>query len=109
METINFEELVIDDDFVTALDDDGMITIQLSVDSVNKIINEFDKHITNKNNHVATITISEFGETFNIELKLTFEEDGFNLIGTRDDSLYRDFELEYCDNISWYKIKNLCS
>jgi len=96
--------------FVTVLDDDGMITIQMTDDSLIKIINTFDNYIDSKTDHKEKVEVSEFGEIFELELSLRNEGGGFHLTGSRVDTenFYHNFELEYCDIETWYKIKELC-
>jgi hypothetical protein len=103
---IYLEEIKKENGFVTVFDDDGMVTIQMSDVSLLKIIDVFDKFITNGKEHEDVVEVTEFGNTFKLELTLSFEEDGFNLTGRiLNSNFYHDFELEYCDKETWNKIK----
>jgi len=106
---IYLEELKKENGFITVLDDDGMVTIQMSEESVKKIIKSFDDCINEEIEHRDVIEITEFDNTFKLDLSLSFDEDGFNLTGSRVDTtnFYHDFELEYCDIETWNKIKKL--
>jgi hypothetical protein len=103
---IYLEEIKKENNFVTVLDDDGMITIQMSDISLLKIIDIFDKFITTCKNHRDVVEVTEFGNTFKLDLTLSFEKDGFNLTGCiLNSNFYHDFELEYCNKETWDKIK----
>jgi hypothetical protein len=106
---IYLEELKNDNGFITVFDDDGMVTIQMSIESVNKIIDVFDEYIMNGEEHKEFIEVTEFGNTFKLDLSLKSNDDGFNLTGSiLNSNFYHDFELEYCDIETWDKIKELC-
>ncbi len=62
---IYLEEIKKENGFVTVFDDDGMVTIQMSDVSLLKIINVFDKFITNGKDHEDVVEVTEFGNTFN--------------------------------------------
>jgi hypothetical protein len=104
---IFLEEIKKVNDFITVFDDDGLATIQMSEKSVKTIIDIFDNYINKNENHKEIIKVTEFNETFELSLTLTMEEDVFNLTGTVNDNNYNDFELEFCDIITWNKIKKL--
>jgi hypothetical protein len=107
---IYLEEIKKENEFVTVFDDDGMVTIQMSEVSLSKIIDVFDKFITDGKNHKDLVEVTEFGNTFKLDLSLSFEEDGFNLTGCiLNSNFYHDFELEYCDIETWNKIKGVVS
>ena len=106
---IYLEELKNDNGFITVFDDDGMVTIQMSIESVNKIIDVFDEYIMNGEEHKEFIEVTEFCNTFKLDLSLKSNDDGFNLTGSiLNSNFYNDFELEYCDIETWDKIKELC-
>jgi hypothetical protein len=105
---IYLEQFKKENGFVEVFDDDGMITIQMSENSLLKIINVFDKFILNGQNHKDVIEVTEFKNTFKLDLSLSFDNDEFNLTGNiLNDNFYHDFELECCDIETWDKIKNL--
>jgi len=108
---ITLEELKNENGFITVFDDDGLVTIQMSIESVTKIIKVFDDYVLNRKEHNEIVKVSEFGNSFDLELSLQNDDEGkeFTLTGTESDSLYHDFELEYCDIKTWKKIKNLCN
>ena len=104
-----FEEFKKENNFIEIYDDDGLITIQMSVDSVKKIIDEFDSDIKNKIDSTASIEVNEFDKIFNLEINLNNEKsDGFSLTASIENgNFYNNFELEYCTVEDWIKIKNL--
>jgi hypothetical protein len=59
--------------------------------------------------HDEIIEVTEFDETFKLDLSLKNEGDGFTLNGSiLDNNFYDDFDLEDCDKKTWGKIKKLC-
>ena len=107
MKTI-FEEFKKDNDFIEIYDDDGMIVIQMSSNSVKKIINEFDSNIKNKINHNSIVDVVEFDESFKLDLSLTVGDNDFKLTGSKlNSNFYRNFELECCTYEDWENIKDL--
>jgi hypothetical protein len=105
---IYLEEIKKEKNFVSIFDDDGMVTIQMSNPSLLKIIDVFDKFILNGENHKEVIEVTEFKNTFKLDLNLTFKEDGFKLIDCiLNSNFYNDFELEYCNMETWNKIKDV--
>lgn len=106
---IYLEEFKKENGFITVFDDDAMVTIQMSVESVNKIINVFDDYIMNGQEHKEVIVVTEFGNTIKLDLSLKNYDESFKLTGSiLDNNYYHDFELEYCDIETWNKIKVLC-
>lgn len=106
---IYLEELKKENGFITVFDDDGMVTIQMSVESVNKIIDVFDRYIMNSEEHKEVIQVTEFGNTFKLYLSLKTDNNSFNLTASiLNSNFYHEFELEYCNIETWNKIKELC-
>lgn len=108
---IELEEIKNENGFVTVFDDDGLITIQMSEISLLKIIDVFNGSIITGEERRETIKVTEFHNSFELDLSLTFVDDGFNLTGRiLNSNFYHDFELEYCDIQTWNKIKKIvCS
>jgi hypothetical protein len=108
---IVIEEAEINDEFVTFLDDDGRVSIQMSLESCRTIIVAFGNNITSKTDKKQTLSVKEFGKRFSLEFTLDNdkEEDTFSLsaIYTESTNLYRDFELEQCDLKTWYDFTRL--
>jgi len=108
MEEIILEEIKKVDGFITVLDDDGMVTVQMSEDSIGKIINAFDNLISIGAEYEKMIEVTEFGKTFQLSFSLNTIADGvFNLIATVNSNHYHHFELECCDMVTWEKIKEI--
>lgn len=102
------EEITNNDGFVTVFDEDGLITIQMSEESVSKIIDTFDTNIKNGVDIKADVKVTEFGHTFTLTFNLINDKGFFNLTGVSDTgSLYRNFELEECSKLIWEKIKKI--
>lgn len=106
---VNFEMFYKKKGMIVAIDDEGIVTIEMSVESVTKIIDAFDKYIMSGVDHDEIIEVTEFDETFKLDLSLKNEEDGFTLNGSiLDNNFYHDFELDCCDIKTWGEIKKLC-
>jgi hypothetical protein len=105
---ITIEEIKKENDFVTVFDDDGMVTIQMSEESVKKIIDIFNEKIISKENHSAVVEVTEFDNTFELDLILKNNSDYFSITGSIVGSnFYHDFELESCNLKTWNDIVSL--
>ena len=105
---IYFEEFKKENDFIIAIDDDGLVSVQMSKESMVKIIDVFDLFITRKIDHKEIIQITEFKRTFELDLSLKFDGDEFTLQGSVvDGNFYHEFDLETCDLKTWNDIKEL--
>lgn len=106
---IYIEKLEVKDNFLTFYDDDGIVTVQMGIDSVRKLIRTFDPYIINKEPHREIVEVTEFGQVFELDLKLSFDDEGFTLNGSRVDStnFYHDFDFENCTIEVWNKLKEL--
>lgn len=110
---VNYEEKEIKDDFVTLLDDDGLVSIQMKIINVCRIINLFDPFVKTKDKFQKGITVDITIEEFDKELNMTFslnfgEDDIISLTAKNLDSgnHYNDFEIEGIDNVAWNFIKD---
>ena len=102
------EEITNKDGFVTVFDEDGLITIQMSEESVSKIVDKFDTNIKNSVDVKSNVEVTEFGNTFTLTLNLINKEDYFNLTAISDTgNFYHDFELEECSKSIWDEIKKI--
>tara|TARA_R110000772_G_scaffold94317_1_gene192110 strand:+ start:2033 stop:2374 length:342 start_codon:yes stop_codon:yes gene_type:complete len=108
---MNIEESNIEDGFVTFFDDDGLVTIQMSLESCRSIVVTFGDNIKSKTDKTDILYVKEFGNRLPLEftLKNDKSEDTFSLTAINTDStnLYHDFELEECDLETWYKFTRL--
>lgn len=95
-----FEEMSFEDGFITIFDEDGLITIQMKIETVIEIINYFDLPI--KNRQPAKSKFMVEGEE--IELYLSFDENIMTLQGLIGENFYHDFDIEECKIKAWDKI-----
>lgn len=110
---INIEVSEINDGFIEFIDDDGLVTIQVTVDSAKKIIKEFGEEILNQVNKKSVLTLLEFGRNRVLEFTLTHDigDESFQImvIDTESTNLFHEFEIEACDLGTWNKFLNFVS
>jgi len=111
---IELEEISNKNGFIVVIDDDGLVTIQMSENSVETIIDIFNQSVLDKVYKHEIVEVKEFGNTFKLDLYLKYDDDqnedndGFSITGNIvNGNYYHDFELEYCDLETWDKIKKI--
>lgn len=103
MITLDFS---IKNEYITIMDDDGQVTIQMRKDDVTNVVNAFDRFIQLKEDSSQTIDISNGI----LDLNLEFYENEFSINGRisdksdTDSSYFHDFELESIDIKTWNEI-----
>ena len=75
---IYLEELSKRNGFIKIYDDDALVTIQMSEQSIEKIIQAFNLYIRNNDLHNEIIEVTENNNTFNLSFQLRPERDGFS-------------------------------
>jgi len=106
---IYIEEMEVKDNFISLLDDDGRVTVQMSLESVRELVKVFDPYISRNEPHREITEVTEFNKTFELDLKLQFDIGNFSLNGSRVDTtnFYHDFDFEDCNKEVWNKLKEL--
>lgn len=105
---IELEEIENKDGFITVFDDDGLISIQMTQESVVKIIDKFNTSIINKEDNKSSVDVMDNNENITLLFNLLNDEGGdiFHLTCIHKDSgnFYHEFALEECDLKTWNKI-----
>lgn len=103
---IEFEEMKIENGFVTVFDEDGLITIQMEKKYVEEIMNFFNTYVQRKEHkqndfyldgNILKLNLVNFDDEFDINGRIY---DMIDITG----SYCHEFEFENCDIETWDKI-----
>lgn len=105
-----FEKFLVENDYVTILDDDGQVSIQMEQKDFTEIVNRFNPFVQKKQNSTQIFNGVNYS-TLTLELKFYGEEFCINgrIKAPIDFSstYFHDFELESIGVEIWDKIKNI--